>query len=399
MEWTTPADLKAQLQRYWDDGRLLSAALAGEPLFPLTLRLRKPDARAMAERFDEVRGWIRGLEEGSRARQSFGYDIEWEEIRHRQLGRNNVPVKVLVPGEDDALRMIGRTRQAADFRRFAEMTFAAFPALREWVLRRPLAVVEHTDEWERILATLAWFREHPRSGLYLRQLDIPGVDTKFIEARKGLLAELLDTILAPGAVEPDFRGAKGFEQRYGLLPKPSLIRFRLLDARLHLAGLSDLTVPVAQFAGLDLPVRRVFITENDVNGLAFPEVAESAVIFGKGYDLNRLGEIGWLGDKAVFYWGDIDTHGFAILDRLRAACPGARSLLMDRETLLAHKALWVQEPEDTRYCSDLTRLTAEEQSVFDCLRFDRPGERVRLEQERIGFGWFELALRDAVTRS
>ena len=62
-------------------------------------------------------------------------------------------------------------------------------------------------------------------------------------------------------------------------------------------------------------------------------------------------------------------------------------------------ALEVQEPEDTRYCGDLTRLTAEEQSVFDCLRFDRSGERVRLEQERIGFGWFELALRDAVTRS
>jgi len=192
MEWTTPADIKAQLQRHWDNGRLLSAALAGEPLFPLTLHFRKPDAKAMAERFDEVRAWIRGLEEGSRAKQSFGYDIEWKEIRHRQLGRNNVPARVVVPGEDDALRMIGRTRQAVDFRRLAEMTLAAFPALREWVLRRPLAIVEHADEWERILATLAWFREHPRSGLYLRQLDIQGVDTKFIEGRKGLLSELLE---------------------------------------------------------------------------------------------------------------------------------------------------------------------------------------------------------------
>ncbi len=396
MEWTTPADIKAQLQRYWDEGRLLSAALASEPLFPLILRFRKPDAKAMAEHFDEVRGWIRRLEEGSRAKQSFGYDIEWEEIRHRQLGRNNVPAGVVVPGEDDALRVIGRTREAANFRRLAEMTLAAFPALRDWVLRRPLTIVEHAGEWERILVTLAWFREHPRSGLYLRQLDIQGVDTKFIEGRKGLLSELLDLILAPDAVEPGLRGAKGFEQRYGLLPKPALIRFRVLDAQLHVAGLSDLTVPVAQFAGLDLPVRRVFITENDVNGLAFPDVAESMVIFGKGYDLRRLGEIEWFRGKSLFYWGDIDTHGFAILDHLRASCPAALSLLMDRKTLLAHRALWVQEPEDTRFCGELIRLTPEEQLVFDSLRFDRFGERVRLEQERIGFGWFEQALSNAI---
>lgn len=396
MEWTTPADIKTQLQRYWDEGRLLSAALAGEPQFPLTLRLRRPDAKAMAKHFDEVREWIRRLEEGSRAKQSFGYDIVWEEIRHRQLGRNNVPAGVVVPDEEDALRAIGKTREAANFHRLAKTTLTAFPALRDWVMRRPLTIIEHAEEWERIMAILAWFREHPRSGLYLRQLDIRGVDTKFIEGRKGLLSELLDLILAPDAVERGFRGAKGFEQRYGLLPKPALIRFRLLDARLHLVGLSDLSVPIAQFARLDLPVRRVFITENDINGLAFPEVAESVVIFGKGYDLHRLGEIEWLVGKSLLYWGDIDTHGFAILDRLRATCPGARSLLMDRETLLDHRALWVQEPEDTRFCGELTRLTPEEQSVFDCLRFDRLGERVRLEQERIAFGWFERVLSDTI---
>lgn len=390
MHWTTPADIKAQVQRYWDDGRLLAASISGEPLFPLTLRLRRPDAKEMAERFGEVREWIRSLEEGSR---SFGYDIEWEEVRHRQLGRNNVPAGIVVPEASDALRIVGKTRDAAAFRRLADMTLGAFPALRDWLLRRPLVLVEHADDWERMLATLAWFQAHPRSGLYLRQLDIAGVDTKFIETRRGLLSELLDRVLPPDAVEPRFRGAREFEPRYGLQAKPALVRFRLLDARLHMAGLSDLTVPVAQFAGLDLPVKRVFITENDVNGLAFPEVAEGVVIFGKGYEIDRLGEIGWLRGKSLVYWGDIDTHGFAILDRLRAAHPGARSLLMDRETLLHHRALWVEEPEDTRFRGELPRLTVEEQAVYDKLRFDRFGERIRLEQERIGYGWFERALR------
>lgn len=39
----------------------------------------------------------------------------------------------------------------------------------------------------------------------------------------------------------------------------------------------------------------------------------------------------------VHYWGDLDTHGSAILDRLRAWLPQTRSFLMDRETLLDHR--------------------------------------------------------------
>jgi hypothetical protein len=67
-EWTTPDDLRGQVQRFWDRGRLLSAAVTGESLFPLELRLRGPDTRALSEHFEEVRQWIRALEGESRYR-------------------------------------------------------------------------------------------------------------------------------------------------------------------------------------------------------------------------------------------------------------------------------------------------------------------------------------------
>ena len=46
----------------------------------------------------------------------------------------------------------------------------------------------------------------------------------------------------------------------------------------------------------------------------------------------------WAGCASLdlVYWGDLDTHGFAILNRLRECFPHARSMLMDRATLLAH---------------------------------------------------------------
>jgi hypothetical protein len=193
-------------------------------------------------------------------------------------------------------------------------------------------------------------------------------------------------------VDTRFSGAGGFEQRYGLIAKPSLIRFRFLDHRLYLSGLSDLSVTSAEFSRLKLPVKRVFITENDVNGLAFPNISESLVIFGLGYGLERLAEVRWFEQKTLYYWGDVDTHGFAILDRLRAAFPEARSFLMDRETLMAHRELWVQEQEG--HAGALSRLSAAEQSLFDDLRHDHLGPRVRLEQERISFGWLEKALEE-----
>src|ERR1039457_3595511 len=231
-EWTTPADLRRQVQRHWDSGRLLGESLSeprpsgsGHLLFPMELRLKGPDTRALSERFEEVRRWIRELGGESR------YGIEWREINHRLLGRNRVPARIVVPGEREALELIGKTDDAARFRSLAASTLGKLPELGAWLARRPLTALEYAADWERILAVLLWFRGHPRCGLYLRQLDIAGVDTKFIEGRKPLLAELLDIVLPPEALgDAGAAGAAGqrnFEARYGLASKPSQVRFRI----------------------------------------------------------------------------------------------------------------------------------------------------------------------------
>jgi hypothetical protein len=388
-EWTTPAAVRAEIQRRWDRGQILAARLGETPVFPATLRLRRPDTGDLTNRFDDVRQWIRTLEQGSKAVLGFGYDIEWNEINHRQLGRNRVPSRIGVATEADAIRLIGKTQEAKRFSVLMDAMLSRFPALSGWFARHPLTALENAADWDRIIAILAWFRDHPRAGLYLRQLDIHGVDSKFIEARKGLLAELLDRVLPPDAVDTGFP-PRLFEQRYGLATKPLLVRFRVLDPALSIGGLSDLTVPAGEFARLDLPAKRVFITENETNGLAFPAVPDSLVIFGLGYALDRLAEAEWLKTKMIYYWGDIDTHGFAILNRLRSVFPHAASFLMDRVTVLAHRDLWGRE-EDA-FSGHLERLTQPERTLFDEIKAGIHADRLRLEQERIAFGWFTGAL-------
>jgi len=352
-----------------------------ESLFPLELKLRRPDSRALSERFDEVRAWIRDLESEP------AFQLEWAEVQHRVLGRNRIPSRVVVADRPNALRLIHREADAERFQQLAALTSERFPELHPWLARKPLTVLENARDWDRILDVLQWFRAHPRCGLYMRQLDIAGVDTKFIEARKPLLAELLDVLHAPVPAAP---GPRWFERRYGLATKPLQVRFRILDAALAIRGLTDLTVILPEMAALDLPARRVFITENDVNGLAFPNVPDSIVLFGLGYAVETLSAIPWLAHRDLHYWGDIDTHGFHMLHRLRALFPNVQSFLMDRDTLFKHKWLWVRE--ENPYEGPLTHLTAQEQYVYQQL------QGIRLEQERIPYTWLLKALPGAVAK-
>jgi hypothetical protein len=304
-----------------------------------------------------------------------------------------VPAAIWVDTLDDALAIVGKTREARRFARLVETTRQRQPALLEWLARNPLKALALADDWDRLLDVVDWIRQHPRPGIYLRQIDIPGVHSKFIEAYRGVLLQWLDLLLPPEAINRSACGVSGFTSRYGFRVKPQRIRLRALDpshALIPGATDADITLDAESFASLSPAVSRVFITENEINYLAFPSVPDSLLIFGAGYGFDVLAQAAWLMRCQVFYWGDIDTHGFAILDQLRASLPHAHSLLMDRGTLLAFESQWGGEEKQT--LRDLSRLNEEECALYDDLRDNRLGKNLRLEQERIGFGWVEKAL-------
>ncbi len=389
MTWTTPADLKAQVRKLWDRGLLLASLASGEAIFPRRLTLRGPDSRELSERFPEVRTWIAQL-----SAEAGPYRIEWRRVNHRVLGTNEIPAAIWIDQLSDALGLIGKRRAADQFASLVELTREQQPDLLPWLERRPLQGLDLVEDWPRLLEIVAWLRQHSRPAIYLRQLDLPGVHTKLIEGHRSVLAELLDLVLSEDRIDRTQTGVGGFCRRYGFLEKPSRVRFRILDPAIRLLPVEadqDITLTQAAFASLALPVRKVFITENEINFLAFPAVTDAMAIFGAGYGFDNLATATWLHDRAVFYWGDIDTHGLAILDQLRGHLPHAVSFLMDEPTLLAHRRLWGAEsqPETAR----LTRLNAAESALYDRLRQNHWGERVRLEQERIGFDFLRDRLQ------
>jgi hypothetical protein len=388
MSWTTPADLRAQVQRLWNKGTLL-AELAGAPsLFPRRMSLKGPTAAELAERFAEARDWIARL-----AQEAKYYRVVRSSVNHRILGVNSVPTEIWIDTLEDALGFIGKCKDGNRFAALVALTGEHQPCLNTWLAKRPLRALELTDDWLRLLKIVAWQQQHPRSGAYPRQVDVPGVHSKFIEAHRGVLTELFDLALPREAIDKTARGLGGFCRRYGFRDKPVRLRFRVLDPDLALLPTGtdqDIAITHDTFARLDLPAKRIFITENEINFLAFPPVPRSMVIFGGGYGFEMLAEAAWLQDRDIHYWGDIDTHGFAILDQLRAHFPTTISFLMDRDTLLAHRLHWGNESQPER--RNLQRLNSEEYALYDDLRWNRLHDQLRLEQERIGFAWVARAL-------
>lgn len=346
--------------------------------------VRGPSAAELGENFASAQQWVHAWS-GAPA----SVRVENKPLGGRKVGANLVPGKVWIDTYDQLCALL---RVGADARRFESLvteTALAEPALLDWMVDRPQRVLLLADVWTQVIGTITWVAALPRPDVYLRQVDVPGVDTKFIEQHRALLAELLDLRLSADRIDR-MAPRSDFTGRYGFRRKPSYVRVRNLDTGPLLAGYSELALPVGELAANPLPVSSVYVVENEVTYLAFPAVRGAVVILGEGYAASRLQPLRWLEQRDLIYWGDIDTHGFRILDRLRGHFPAVRSLLMDRTTLLTHQLQWVTEP--SQVSEPLTRLTQDERALYHDLVEDSFGSAVRLEQERVNFARLEALL-------
>lgn len=390
--WSTPADLRSTLRRLWTRGRVLGDVALPSQLFPLRISLKRPSSTELGTRFEDVRAWVAELRLMRHAR------VESHEVNHRQLGPNTIPRAVWFDTVDAACAAIGKSGELQTFRSLVVLTESRYPALMPLLGKRPLDALEVADAWPLLLDVVDWLHARPRPGIYVRQVDVAGVHTKFIEQHQRMLGAMLDLVLPEVAID---RAASynDFARRYGFLARPRMIRFRSLDPTQRL---TDTAVDhhyslTASDLGRIEPPRRLFITENEINFLAFPDSPGGIVVFGAGSGFEHLAEIPWLAAVPVHYWGDIDTHGLAILDQLRAFAPHAASLMMDHATLVEHRGFWGTEEKPTR--RELSRLNETELTLYNDLRDNRLHINLRLEQERIRFGWVRAQVDSCSPRS
>nr|WP_269329270.1 Wadjet anti-phage system protein JetD domain-containing protein [Kineosporia babensis] len=373
--WATSDDVLSLLRRRWSAGTDLSELALGEAWEPLVIGLRPPSAAQYANDFDAVQAWAGRW----RARLPAGLRVEWQAVGGRRSGVVQLPVRVVVESRGDLWRLLQVAQQVHVFENILDDVGSRLPDARDWVSRHPQRVLAEAAHWPSFIAVVNWIRDAMPADAWVRQVDVPGVDTKFVEVHRETLAALLEVCLPPERLHT----GNSFAQRYGFAVKPAYARVRRPDGTALLPGVSEMTVRVSELDALDLP-GHVFVVENEVTYHAFPPAPNALLFLGAGYGVSRLIAVNWLADRPVTYWGDLDTHGFVMLDRLRARFPQVRSMLMDRATLLEHEAHW--GVEDSPVNVDLEHLSVDEAALYVDLVEDRYAVGLRLEQERIRFG-------------
>lgn len=200
------------------------------------------------------------------------------------------------------------------------------------------------------------------------------LDTKFFERHQTLLCKLLDLRFQNRVSAVGLAAFLGAEQHSGWL--------RLHESHQPLKWLhfAHIRVLATDLSADVIPFPKILIVENEQCLHLLPPLPETLVIAGTGQNLSWLQSSGWR-DKQLFYWGDLDSWGLAMLANAQQYQAHIVPVMMDRATLLQHQAHSVIEPNSYRQTP--IGLTAEQQQLFTELQ----SQSIRLEQEFLDKEW------------
>lgn len=377
----SPREIEKKAEKWWNDGSFLIAWLRNESFFPKEIpQIGVVKPSEVGQNFEKIYQEQQILKEYSKVGRGFGYQLFWKQINNKSIGNSGFITKISIETETDFVKLIDKEEKFDEFKYSVKLIKTQLPRLLDWVLENPLQVINQSDCWPNLLKISQYFLQNPMPHLYIRQLPIENLHTKFIENNKPIITSLLNFLLPSTSINAE---TTDFEKRFGLKESEPIIRFRILDNSLFVNNLSDISLPLSQLQDLYInsSLERIFIAENKMCILTFPEMGKSIIIFGSGKAVSNLEKLEWLQEKQVYYWGDLDVEGFEILSNLRKFKANAQSLMMDFECFdLFSKEGLVEGKDSVKKLPP--NLTDDEIAMFQRLK-TLPQKSNRLEQERI----------------
>lgn len=306
----------------------------------------------------------------------YGYMIKKITKDKRFVGEQDEIKKIYFNDKENYLKFLNLENDYLNLILNINLLISTFPELKEYILKKIPYFRENYNKIRKIILVLNYFKHNPKPNKYIRELDID-IDTKFIEDNKTIINNLLEIII-PNDINYN---EEEFEEKFNLKSKDSFIRIRILDKNINkLNGIhnsfNDFQLSIENINSLNLKCKNIFIVENEITFLTFPNLNDSIVIFGSGYAAKRLNKINWLSEKDIYYWGDLDSHGFDILNTIRKDLPNIVSIMMDRRTF---DEFYSKEVSPEIYRNEMNYLNSDEKELFNFLK----ANKYRLEQEKI----------------
>ncbi|MDD7415986.1 MAG: DUF2220 family protein [Treponemataceae bacterium] len=369
----------------------LSVTFPVEDFFPLIIKADKGKVNDdLLSRQKELQLLI----SKSKNKTGSGYKLDFETVNSRKNGEQTEVSKIYFENESDYLSFINENKSYKLFctaiSQIKDSNLLSNEKFVEWAkshLTDLCAEPESNHFWTDVYLCADWLNKNQDSNIYIREIPLP-VHTKFIEQNKKIIKSLTEK------ADSEFE----FEATFGLKIKPDFVRFRSLSDNIILpfseSMLNECQLLLDDFSKLDESflnrIKNVFIVENEMVYLTFPQYKDSICIWGQGYKVNILNGIEWFKSKKLYYFGDLDEHGFDILSTYRRCYPQIQSFCMDKNVLDEYEQFLVQgkKLENGRIPENLTEA---EKECFMILR-SVTSEKNRLEQERVSVEYIKKQL-------
>jgi hypothetical protein len=371
----SPSEIKTIAERKYIS--FLQSLIEGIPFTRLEIRGDKTYTKKSLPEFEKE---ITLIISQSKEKKGFGYSIDFQKVKTKYLGIQDLPISLYFDTGKDLLKYLGKEKEAENFYSDSQKITTIFPALKDWIIQNPVRIIQNQKELDNILLVCSYFKTNPKPNLYLRELPV-NVHTKFIEKNQGIIKDLLNILISDYLNHEESK----FEKRFNLKFSEPQIRFKILDKEIStsFSGLNDLAIPLSNFEKLNLPLDRVIVIENKTTlytTLTLPKMKNTIAIFGGGYGVYNLKNVDWFTDIELLYWGDIDVQGFEILSQFRGYFPLTKSVLMD---IVTFEKFFENDFGTLTNVNIRLNLTADEQKLYDILKTNN----WRLEQEKIPFDY------------
>lgn len=335
--------------------------------FPLEIKGNKNFSKLEYAKAFEL---FQKLNDNSKAVKGYGYCFTYEKTSKIKI------TKIYFETESDYLKFIKKETQTKRFKENLNILRRTLPISNE-IIKTNLSKILKWDvsTCKNIALISSFIIKNPESNLYQRELPIT-VPTKFLEKNISTITSFISNFIELKNVDNKY-------QKLGLLDKSFIIKirshsnFNIFDNNKNYCCSNDIIylTPKA-FEKFSHTANRVFIVENETTFYNFPLNQNDLCLYSGGFSILSFIKNGYLKNTSLYYFGDLDEHGFAILSMFREKYSNVKSILMNMETLIAFKHFWIEGKE---YKGQLTKLTKEEVTTLEYIKENN----IRLEQEKI----------------
>lgn len=316
--------------------------------------------------------------------------ISWETKNIQYMGEMQIPRRFRAYEIQSIFEYANLHSEWKTFKECLVYTRYSLPELENWVIQecKTFSDPVKSRKLPLFIKLAIWMKERTgkESPRYVRELGVPGIDTKFIETNQRETRSLYNYLTQ--------RKIRTHQElldtlRIRTYPEDTEFVFLRLIHPVTAANITLLQVHYKELKKARLHPKNVFILENKTTFYHFPEIPDSIIIFGNGKASKKYLENVPFIENAEnrYYWSDIDADGFHMLSNMRELYPDIQSLFMNQDTIA--QSIHYVVPDTGSQFEQLPNLTTDEALCFQYIS----QERLRIEQERIPWSYIKETLK------